>query len=598
MRSVFCFLPLLLFLSATFGNFAAASNRGELAIKKETTVKDVIDKVVSNLYKSMDQKSLIKLDVDKVMSLFSKEDLQILATQHWVFDVNVPVIVSVMISKEQKTKPFWLLQNGFIKTDLSMNNRQTTYEIWQKTFSKGSVGLGVNGFENGLALHYFVSVAPQKKDDNLTISNVFPINQHIGILKNGATTYLDWDELVLQDVPESMCGQKLLTTTRGRASESHLVGAFRTTSYPSSGKPDQFVLTWSGDPDSTIDIQWRTNNFYEHSKIQYKEINSSHVYTLIAEKQLMEDRLLANDRFTFHYTARLKDLRPGATYQYLVDSQPEWTDRQTFKTSSRDSSFSFLWFGDTHHSPKFGEILNKGFSKHPDVTFFSIVGDLVSDGLNRNQWDDLFRYIEGTSSKIPFMSVPGNHDNRAGLGAKLYCDLFSYPLNGPKGVPKEQTYSFIYKNTLFLMIDATSPIDSQTVWIEHQLAKSEAMWKVAMFHFPPYNWEEPYLDIQKAWVPLFDKYHVDLVFGGHLHYYMRSKPMNHGKIVPSYQEGTAYIISVGIPNQDQEMTDEPYAEVRNGRGHLYQYVKIEGNKLYFESVNSEGKMIDSFQLKK
>ena len=191
-----------------------------------------------------------------------------------------------------------------------------------------------------------------------------------------------------------------------------------------------------------------------------------------------------------------------------------------FTTSSAISSFSFLWFGDTHFSPQFGEILHKGWVAHPDASFFSIVGDLVSDGLNRNQWDALFEYSKETASRIPFMSVPGNHDNRAGLGVKLYCDLFSYPMNGPEGVPKEQTYSFIYKNVLFLMIDATSPINAQTDWIEKQLATTKATWKIAMFHFAPYNREEPYLDIQKAWVPLFDKYHVRYGF-------RRSSPLLH-----------------------------------------------------------------------
>ena len=70
-------------------------------------------------------------------------------------------------------------------------------------------------------------------------------------------------------------------------------------------------------------------------------------------------------------------------------------------------------------------------------------------------------------------------------------------MNGPDGVPKEQTYSFTYKNALFLMIDATSPIDAQTAWIEKQLATTKATWKIAMFHFAPYNREEPYLDIRK-----------------------------------------------------------------------------------------------------
>ena len=148
------------------------------------------------------------------------------------------------------------------------------------------------------------------------------------------------------------------------------------------------------------------------------------------------------------------------------------------------------------------------------------------------------------------------------------------------------------------MIDATSGVGSQTEWIEEQLLNSEATWKIATFHFPPYNWEEPYFDIQKAWVPLFDKYHVDMVFSGHIHYYMRSKPMKGGEVVKSYNDGTAYIISIGIPSRTRDASEEPYAEVRYTTGQYYQYLKIIGDKLIYNSIDSEGNIADSFEIKK
>ncbi|MBL7968561.1 MAG: hypothetical protein JNK09_16265, partial [Prolixibacteraceae bacterium] len=144
---------------------------------KIMTVQEVMDKVVTQLYKTTSAEDLKKLDNESVMKLFSPEDLKSLATQHWGFDVNVPVVVSVMRSAKQKVVPFWLPETGFQKTDLSMKNEQTTYEVWQKSFKAGRVGLGVNGFDQELGMHYFVSVAPQNKEDQLTLSNFFPENQ-------------------------------------------------------------------------------------------------------------------------------------------------------------------------------------------------------------------------------------------------------------------------------------------------------------------------------------------------------------------------------------------------------------------------------------
>src|SRR4051812_36763553 len=551
---------------------------------REQTVKDVMDQTVTKLYKTMSEKELDSLTNDQVMALFSDQEKKVLATKHWMFDVNVPVVVYVMRSTEQKTVPFWLAPAGFVKTSKTMKNEEVTYEVWQKNFNAGHVGLGVNGFEDYM-LHYFVSVATQNKNDQLELSNFFPANQYVGVLRDGSFTYHDWTELVLMNVSDDMKGQKLLTTIRGRGTESHLIGAFRKTAYPSSSTSDQVMLTWSSDPATSIDIQWRTDTTVETGKINYREKGSDMVQSVSAEKYRMEDRDLMNDRYINRFTAQLKNLKPGTTYEYQISPQTNWPEKYTFSTSVRDSSFSFIWTGDTHHSPTITKLLNLADQSHPEAAFYSIAGDLVSEGLHRNEWDDLFQFTKDIICRKPLMAVIGNHDTRQGLGAWMYRELFSYPKNAPVGVQQEHTYSFRYKNALFLMIESTASIDSQKVWVEDQLAKSDATWKFAMFHFAPYNWDEPYPDIQAAWVPIFDKYHVDMVMNGHIHYYMRTKPMRGGKVVSSYNGGTAYVESVAIPTAPEKHPEEPYTVVRNFNGDIYQYVKIEGKKMSFRAIN-------------
>jgi acid phosphatase type 7 len=196
------------------------------------------------------------------------------------------------------------------------------------------------------------------------------------------------------------------------------------------------------------------------------------------------------------------------------------------------------------------------------------------------------------------MPVPGNHDRQDGLGAQLYYDLFSLPENGPEKVEKESSYAFEYGNALFLMIDATSDVGDHTAWIEEKLSSTKATWKFVMFHFPPYNFEEPYPDIQQAWVPLFDKYHVDMVMGGHIHYYMRSHPMFDGKVVDDYSEGTVYAISISIPSKHDNMTEEPYAVKQFDEGYFYQRMDIDGKVLRYTTVDSNGEVKDTFTIQK
>ena len=119
-----------------------------------------------------------------------------------------------------------------------------------------------------------------------------------------------------------------------------------------------------------------------------------------------------------------------------------------------------------------------------------------------------------------------------------------------------------------------------------------------MFHFPPYNYEEDYPDIRDKWGIWFDKYHVDMVMSGHTHYYMRSKPLNNEQIVEDFSQGTVYVISVGIPGNHENMPPEDYAEVRDGKGWLYQHMEINGNKLIYKSLDIEGNVRDEFVIEK
>jgi hypothetical protein len=183
------------------------------------------------------------------------------------------------------------------------------------------------------------------------------------------------------------------------------------------------------------------------------------------------------------------------------------------------------------------------------------------------------------------------------LGALMYRELFSYPMNGPEGVEKEQTYSFRYKNALFLMIDATSSIDAQTKWIEEQLAGSDAEWKFAMFHFPPYSSDGGYPEIRRKWCPLFDKYHVDIVMSGHVHSYMRTKPMNDGDPVSSPSGGTIYLISIRIPD-NKPVEKLPYTDAQFSGEMLYQKIKIDGNKLDYKALNIDGVVRDQILIAK
>lgn len=564
-----------------------------------TTVKQVTDQLVTRIYESYSPAQMDTLSHGFVLSLLSEQEKKTLAENYWIFEVNVPVTVSLMRHTDQKDIPFWLPDAGFKKTELIVKNEMYTYEVWQKDVPAGRVNLGINGFDKHRPV-YFVSLKPQSEGDSLTIRPVFPEKQHVEEMGVGAFTYHDWDGLKLSDVPEPLLGGKLLTTIRGRAREAHLVKAFRDTPYPSSELPDQIVLTWSSDPTKSQDIQWRTNAQVSGSYVQYWKQGSQDTIEVVSTPYLMEDRLLRNDRFVYRHTGKLQALTPGTLYQYRLGSNATgWTAPFTFTTAPEKAErFSYIWFGDTHYSPLFGDMLQKSFVRHPEVGFYQIAGDLVSTGLHRDDWDKLWGYSGKVLANKSLMTVPGNHDSQDGLGAWMYKEMFSYPENGPAGMPSEMTYSYEYGNALFLMIDATQPLKAQTAWIEDQLQRTTADWKLVMFHFPPYNFVEPYPEIIAEWGPVFDKHHVDIVMGGHMHYYLRTKPIYADKTVDDFSKGTVYMMSISIEGKQEEWPEEPYAVIRYPGGPLYQHVTIEGRTLRLICYDPQGNIKDQMSIEK
>ncbi len=584
-------------LLATLSLVSGCRNRVEKV--SALSVREVVDDLVTRIYDTYTPEQMDTLSSSYILSLLTGQEKEALAERYWVFDVNVPSKVSVMRHKDQKEVPFWLEAGGFSKTDMTVENEMYSYEVWQKDFPAGRVKLGINGFDKHRPV-YFVSVKPLSENDGLSVSPVFPENQHIMKMDTGAFTYHDWDGLVLTTVPGELRGGQLLTTIRGRAREAHLIRAFRDTPFPSSGIPDQVLLTWSGDPALSQDIQWRTAKTVGESLVQYWPDGLPDTASVAGEAFVMEDRLLRNDRFVNRYTARLSNLEKGTKYRYRVgNSKTGWTETFSFDTAPEEvKHFSYIWFGDTHHSPVFGDMLQKTRERHPDVSFYQIAGDLVSTGLHRDDWDKLFAYTGNVFASKPVMTIPGNHDSQDGLGAWMYKEMFSYPENGPSGVPAEMTYAYRYGNALFLMIDATSPLQMQTEWITKQLSETDAVWKFVMFHFPPYNFVEPYPEIIAEWGPVFDKYHVDMVMGGHMHYYLRTKPIFNNQAVSDFSKGTVYTMSISIEGKQDEWPEEEYAVKRYPGGPLYQHMTINGNTLRYVCYDPEGNIKDELSITK
>ncbi|MCY4779424.1 metallophosphoesterase family protein [Sphingobacterium sp. UT-1RO-CII-1] len=558
---------------------------------EENKIERVIDLAIRRIYDSDQVGDFEQINQQGVMSYFTADELEVLANDYWVFDVSTDVEVFICRDIRQRELPFWLPQRKFQKTSDTVNNDNVTYEVWSKTFEKGRVRLGINGFDRHRYV-YFVIVKGLDDEKDIELTPIWPIAQEVNPVERGSVIYHDWDELTLTQMPDSFKGGYILPTNRGRSREAHLIDAFRRTDFPAANIPDQFIRTWTDDPRTTLNISWRTSMDVSKSMMKYWEKGSQDTIMAEGKETIISDVLLSNNPDVKRYHVKLEKLKPGSTYEFTVVSDDIEIESQMFTTDSGDGIFEFGWFGDIHNDEQWGKNLPRWKAMYPNAKFYLQVGDLVNTGQYRDQWDRLLAAARPIMKDKPFMAVPGNHDSQEGLFPNMYLKQLSYPHNGPNNLPKGLSYNFVYGNTFFLMLDiVTFSVKDQEAWVENLLKNSKERFKVAVFHFAPHTEEADYNEISEGLGRLFDRYEVDLVLTGHFHYYYRTAVDNDTLKHP------VYVMSVGTKEKDDEM------EVKKGcfgvhKGYLYQHVKVDNSSLYLTSIDSLGTKIDEFRITK
>ncbi len=137
-------------------------------------------------------------------------------------------------------------------------------------------------------------------------------------------------------------------------------------------------------------------------------------------------------------------------------------------------------------------------------------------------------YQELLQQGVKFQACLGNHDIRTENG-----DLqVRYPGFNMPG----RYYTFRRGDVQFFALDTNHNADwkAQFPWLEQELSRSDAPWKIVFGHHQIYS--SGHYGLNKAFIqnltPLFQKHRVQLYINGHDHHYERSQPI----------KGTTYLI--------------------------------------------------------
>ncbi|MDZ4858564.1 MAG: metallophosphoesterase family protein [Candidatus Hydrogenedentes bacterium] len=578
-------------------------------VGEHPSVHDTIAGVIDRLKTTLPVESLGTLTLDQVDAALTADEKHVLASEYLSFDVNVPVELYVVRDARLGAEPYWFAQDGYEQTGLRMKMDDKEFDAWKKSFPAGHIGLGVNSL-TGAGDHYFVAIEPTDPGATIALSNIYPGRHTLGTLKNGELVYADRDDLKVSEVPAELDGTVLLRGDNSRRREGQLVNLFRFTPHPASETPDHIVLTWSADPKTTQAIQWRTSTAVKQGRVQYIKKADFNAFkrkepiVIEAETKPLTNPTLVNDTTIHRHTAIITGLDAGTTYLYSVgDGRNDgWTELAEFSTApEKVVPFSFIYMGDAQNGlDRWGSLIHHAFRERPDAAFYIMAGDLVNRGAERDDWDTFFQNAEGIFDRRQLVPCLGNHEyqnNNPGL----YLEQFALPTNGPATIGPERAYSFEYSNALFVVLDSNQLPETQTEWLEQQLANTKAVWKFMVYHHPAYSSsakrDNP--GVRKQWGAIFDKYHVDMALQGHDHAYLRTYPMKNEQRVASPAEGTVYVLSVsGTKFYDQG--DLPYIEFGMTNVATYQVldIQIDGNRLVYRAYDVDGNKRDELIIEK
>ena len=171
-----------------------------------------------------------------------------------------------------------------------------------------------------------------------------------------------------------------------------------------------------------------------------------------------------------------------------------------------------------------------------------LAGDNIYDNGEIGKISSAFEQPYQTLLKngVIFRACLGNHDIRSANGDRQV----QYPGFNMPG----RYYTFRDKAVQFFVLDTNVNVDwsAQRPWLEKELSRSNALWKIVYGHHPIYSSgvygnTQAFID---SLSPLFKKYGVQLYINGHEHSYERTRPIN-GTTYLITGHGGAYLRPVG-----------------------------------------------------
>ncbi len=374
-----------------------------------------------------------------------------------------------------------------------------------------------------------------------------------------------------------------------------------------STSPEQVHISMSQD-ESQMHVIWATES-QTGSEVEWGLDGS-------LDNNDMGEEFCYDHDMVFH-SGVMTGLEVASNYSYRVGDGSDWSEVYSFKTRDVSSDFTFLAFGDHGLSSEGMDTTDMVVDSGAD--FLILSGDISYANGEQSVWDDYLDYNQRSMSNMPWMMVPGNHENEPGYGFEAYEVRFEYPSSSGS----DHWHSFDYGPIHFVGFSTEhdySVGSEQYQWLESDLGdavqnREQTPWLIVYAHKPMYTSHDDAThdedeELRAGLEAMFVESGVNLIIWGHDHFYERTWPVIDAEVQQRGDDGDGKMFSgshapihliVGTAGRGQyQYSDEPppwSAYREQSYGIVKVSVDIEGESLQVDYVRQNGEVGDTFTLR-
>lgn len=288
---------------------------------------------------------------------------------------------------------------------------------------------------------------------------------------------------------------------------------------------------------------------------------------------------------TFIHNIKLSGLSPNTPYHYRAVCNATKSNDATFRTSPKaGTSFRFAWMADFRSGVTIHDTIAwRVRQANPAMSLYG--GDLALNSSYPSFKEQFFRPNElALIANVPFFNTPGNHEKWT-----PNTRAFTQAPSSPSAV--QEYYSFDYGDMHVLVLNNEIPDSVGTPQYQFalsDLSSTKMPWKVVIAHRPAYcaggHGEDA--DMKKMSENIFAPNHVNVVFGGHNHFFQHN-----------LVEGVHHMVigSAGAPLY--ELKTAPYV-LKSAKEYNYAIIDVSPSSFHLMVYNDRGMPLDTLSFKK